>query len=86
MSSKTGYTNGTRDYVVDEPRHAHRKHHCLDFILRVLTAMATGAAIITLLKSNQTVRLPSGAAAARVRWNDFGSFKYVIDQTHVVCL
>lgn len=61
----------------EAPRRAHRAHHCVDFILRVLTAMATGAAIITILKSNQTVHGPGGATTARARWNDFGAFKYV---------
>jgi len=82
----TKYNNGAPGVPVYEaPRRAHRAHHCVDFLLRVLTALATGAAIATLLKSNQTVRGPNGVTAARARWNDFGSFKWFLLANAVVC-
>ncbi len=75
--TKPGYVNGAGVPYEEPPLRAHRVHHCLNFILRVLTALATGAAIVTILKSNETVIAPNGVAAARARWNDFGAFKYV---------
>lgn len=68
------YSNGAGAGQYDgEPRRAHRAHHCLNFILRVLTALATAAALITMLKANQTVVV--GRTTVRARWNDFGAFK-----------
>lgn len=66
------YSNGAAGAPYDG-RRAHRAHHCLNFILRVLTALATAAALITLLKANQTVTV--GGSTVRARWNDFGAFK-----------
>lgn len=82
----TKFNNGAPGVPVDEaPRRAHRVHHCLDFLLRVLTALATAAAIVTLLKSNQTVRGTGGRLTARARWNDFGSFKWFLLANAIVC-
>lgn len=77
--TKTGYPASNPDPYDEAPRRAHRKLHCLDFILRVLTAMATAAAIVTLLFSFQTIR------GVRVRWIDFGAFKYLLVANAVVC-
>jgi len=78
-----GYTNGTGVAYEETSSRAHRTHHCINFILRVLTALATGAAIITLLKSNQTVRV--GPTSLRARWNDFGAFKWFLLANAIVC-
>ena len=59
-------------------RKAHRTHHCLNFLLRLLTAMATAAALTTIYKSNQTV------GGARARWNDFTAFKFFLVANAVV--
>lgn len=84
--SGTKYNNGAPGVPVDEaPRRAHRAHHCLDFLLRVLTALATGAAIATILKSNQSVHSATGALTARARWKDFGSFKWFLLANAIVC-
>jgi len=81
-----GYTNGVAGEPVHEaPRRAHRAHHCVDFILRVLTALATGAAIVTILKSNQTVRNGGGTVVARARWNDVAGFKWFLLANAIVC-
>jgi len=83
--TKAGYTDGAGVPYDEAPRRAHRAHHCVDFILRVLTALATGAAIITILKSNETVYLPNGRVAATARWNNFGSFKWFLLANAIVC-
>jgi hypothetical protein len=48
-------------------------HSCLNFILRVLTALATAAAVVVTLKSNQSYRSLSGYSKAR--WRDFPALK-----------
>jgi uncharacterized protein (TIGR01569 family) len=76
------YSNGAAGAPYDG-RRAHRAHHCLNFILRVLTALATAAALITLLKANQTVTV--GGSTVRARWNDFGAFKWFLLANAIVC-
>lgn len=75
-----GYGNGTGAATgyAEPSRKAHRAHHCLNFILRLLTAMATAAALTTIYKSNQTV------GGARARWNDFAAFKFFLLANAVV--
>jgi uncharacterized protein (TIGR01569 family) len=81
-----GYTNGVPgEPVYEAPRRAHRAHHCADFLLRVLTALASTAAIVTILKSNQSVYGVNGRLVARARWNDFAGFKWFLLANAVVC-
>lgn len=58
----------------DAPQKGHRVHHCLNFIVRLLTAMASAAALTTMVKSNQ------GPA----RWRDFWAFKWFIIANAIV--
>lgn len=64
------------------PIRHHPMHNCLDFILRVLTALATAAAIIVTLKSNQSFRTLSGYSKAR--WRDFPALKWFIIANAIV--
>lgn len=66
------------------PRHrAHRLRHLLNFILRVLTALASAAAIVVIVKSNQTVSL--GGRTLRARWKDFAAFRWFLLANAIIC-
>lgn len=69
-----GYGNGGAAAAgyAEPNRKAQRAHHCVNFILRLLTAMAAAAALTTMVKSNQT------APGATARWNDFAAFKWFV--------
>lgn len=58
------------------PVRHHPMHNCLSLVLRVLTACATAAAVVVMLKSTQTVATPVGPHTAR--WRDFPAFKWFI--------
>jgi uncharacterized protein (TIGR01569 family) len=64
------------------PIRHHPMHSCLNFILRVLTALATAAAVVVTLKSNQSYRSLSGYSKAR--WRDFPALKWFIIANAVV--
>ena len=49
-----------------------RIHHFLNFFLRLLAAMATAAALTTMIKSNESAM---GRRSLGGKWTDFTAFK-----------
>lgn len=49
-----------------------RVHHFLNFFLRLLAAMATAAALTTMIKSNESAM---GRRSLEGKWTDFTAFK-----------
>lgn len=75
---KYGYGYG---WYEEGHRH-HAFYNCLNLFLRILTAVATAAAIIVMLAATETKRTPSGYF--RGRWRDYPAYKWFIIANSVV--
>jgi uncharacterized protein (TIGR01569 family) len=75
--------DGDGDGHFEHRYHRHRSFHaCANFFFRLLTAGATAAAVIVMLKANQRRDTPYGYFHAR--WEDYPAYKWFIIANAVV--